>query len=85
MGVKRREQDLARFEALVVCAKVFFFFFFSRETMTELSVGVFVLDILINFFFIHLWTKRAHDTVSLPRSRSLFVALKRATPSKVQG
>lgn len=57
MGVKRSEQDLAWFKALVVCGEVFFFFFFfSRETMTELSVGVFVLDILIFFFFclIHL-------------------------------
>lgn len=59
MGVKRRERDLAGFEALVVCdGEVFCFFFpFSREIMTEPSVGVFVLDILIFFFLffvIHL-------------------------------
>lgn len=53
VGVKRRERDLAGFEALVVCdGEVFCFFFpFSREIMTEPSVGVFVLDILIFFFF----------------------------------
>lgn len=54
VGGKRRKQHLAWFEALVVCGEVFFFFSspFSRETMTELSVGVFVLDILIVFFFL---------------------------------
>lgn len=49
MGVKWREQDLAWFEALFVSDEVFFLLLslFSRETMTELGVGVFVLDILI--------------------------------------
>lgn len=52
MGVKRRKRDLAGFEALVVCdGEVFCFSPFSREIMTEPSVGVFVLDILIFFFF----------------------------------
>lgn len=55
MGVKRRERDLAGFEALVVCDGEVFCFFspFSRDIMTEPSVGVFVLDILI-FFFLFL-------------------------------
>lgn len=35
-------------EALLSCG--FFFFSPSRETMTELCVGVFVLDILIHVF-----------------------------------
>lgn len=32
-----------------------FFFVFSKETMTKLCVGVFVLDILIYVFFIYLF------------------------------
>lgn len=39
MGVKRREQDLAWFDALVVCGEVFFFSSPERQ-LTELSVGV---------------------------------------------
>lgn len=53
MGVKRSEQDLAWFKTLLVCGEMFFFSF-SRETMTELGVGVFVLDIPIFFFSLSL-------------------------------
>lgn len=48
---QRRQRDLAWFEALVVCDELFFNFFFSAETMTERSVGVFVLYNLIFILF----------------------------------
>lgn len=47
-----------------------FFPVFSKETMTKLCVGVFVLDILI-YVFLNIFypmSKCAHDTFSLPKS-----------------
>lgn len=82
-GRAGREGREARLEAPLV------FSVFSKETMTKLCVGVFVLDILIYILFIYpVMTKRAHDTLSLSKSitrlevRDRFVDSKRQMKSR---